>query len=274
MHQIPQLNNHGNYIVSLGNVCRWLGSQAEDKYGVEIYPGIAATEVLYDERGHVKGIATGDVGLDREGRPKSSFARGMELHARVTLFAEGCRGSLTKGLVDKFKLRDANNFQTYGIGIKEVRIVLAKPLAASRCCVLTADTRFHYRRHHHHHHRTCGGSSCGALIPPSISKDWCRTRSAGRWILKPTVARSSTTWKTAWCRSASSRPSTTRIPTCRPTASSRYLTTSHCRARAATLISWNSPQRWKHHDAIRPTFEGGECISYGARYAEAGAREL
>ncbi len=115
----PQMNNHGNYIVSLGNVCRWLKEQAAD-LGVEIFEGFAAAEVLYDEDGGVKGVATGDMGIARDGAHKDNFAPGYELHARYTLFAEGCHGSLTKGLIERFGLRDGVDPQTYGIGLKEL----------------------------------------------------------------------------------------------------------------------------------------------------------
>ncbi|MEE9926876.1 electron transfer flavoprotein-ubiquinone oxidoreductase [Microvirgula aerodenitrificans] len=115
----PQMHNDGNYIVSLGNFCRWLGEQAE-ALGVEIYPGFAAAEVLYHEDGSVKGVATGDMGLDREGNHTDAWEAGMELWARQTIFAEGCRGSLTKTLFERFKLRDGVEPQTYGIGIKEL----------------------------------------------------------------------------------------------------------------------------------------------------------
>ncbi len=115
----PQMNNHGNYIISLGNLCRWLATQAEE-LGVEIYPGFAAAEVLYNDDGAVAGVATGDMGVDRHGQPTEQFAPGMELRARYTLFAEGCRGSLTKTLFDRFKLREGVDPQTYGIGIKEL----------------------------------------------------------------------------------------------------------------------------------------------------------
>ncbi len=115
----PQMNNHGNYIISLGNLCRWLATQAEE-LGVEIYPGFAAAEVLYNDDGAVVGVATGDMGVDREGKPTDQFAPGMELRARYTLFAEGCRGSLTKTLFERFKLREGVDPQTYGIGIKEL----------------------------------------------------------------------------------------------------------------------------------------------------------
>jgi len=115
----PQMNNHGNYIISLGNVCRWLSEQAE-ALGVEIYPGFAAAEVLYDEAGRVKGVATGDMGLGSDGEPTARHEPGIELHARYTLFAEGCRGSLTKTLFERFDLRQGADPQTFGIGIKEL----------------------------------------------------------------------------------------------------------------------------------------------------------
>ena len=115
----PQMNNHGNYIISLGNLCRWLGQQAEG-LGVEIYPGFAAAEVLYHEDGSVKGVATGDLGIGRDGQHTGNFQPGMELHAKQTIFAEGCRGSLTKDLMHKFKLREGVDPQAYGIGIKEL----------------------------------------------------------------------------------------------------------------------------------------------------------
>ena len=115
----PQMNNHGNYIISLGNFVRWLGQQAE-ALGVEIYPGFAAAEVLYDDKGAVKGVATGDMGIGKDGQPTANFTRGVELHGKQTFFAEGCRGSLTKGLFEKFKLREDCDPQTFGIGIKEL----------------------------------------------------------------------------------------------------------------------------------------------------------
>ena len=115
----PQMHNAGNYIVSLGNVVRWLGQQAEE-LGVEIYPGFAAAEVLFHEDGSVKGIATGDMGVERNGEPGPNYQQGIELHARQTVFSEGCRGSLTTGLFERFRLRDGADPQTYGIGIKEL----------------------------------------------------------------------------------------------------------------------------------------------------------
>jgi electron-transferring-flavoprotein dehydrogenase len=115
----PQMNNHGNYVVSLGNVCRWLAAQAES-LGVEIYPGFAAAEVLYDQSGQVIGVATGDMGIGRDGKPTEHYQPGVELMATYTLLAEGCRGSLTKQLMDRFNLREGSQPQTYGIGIKEL----------------------------------------------------------------------------------------------------------------------------------------------------------
>ncbi|MFZ5791206.1 MAG: electron transfer flavoprotein-ubiquinone oxidoreductase [Pseudomonadota bacterium] len=115
----PQMNNHGNYIISLGNLCRWLAKQAEE-LGVEIYAGFAGAEVLYDEAGRVKGVATGNMGIGKDGQPTANFTPGVELHGRYTLFAEGCRGSLTKTLFERFKLREGVDPQTYGIGIKEL----------------------------------------------------------------------------------------------------------------------------------------------------------
>ncbi|KAI9764246.1 MAG: hypothetical protein M1835_007610 [Candelina submexicana] len=115
----PQMNNHGNYIVSLNQFTKWLGERAEE-VGVEVYPGFAASEVLYESDGSVKGVATNDLGLSREGKPKESFERGMEFHARTTLFAEGCHGSLTKQVAKKFDLRRDSQPQTYALGLKEV----------------------------------------------------------------------------------------------------------------------------------------------------------
>jgi electron-transferring-flavoprotein dehydrogenase len=115
----PQMHNHGNYVVSLGNVCRWLGQQAEEA-GVEIYPGFAAAEVLYDGDSRVVGVATGDMGIGRDGKPTANYQPGVDLHATYTVFAEGCRGSLTKTLFERFRLGDGANPQTFGIGIKEL----------------------------------------------------------------------------------------------------------------------------------------------------------
>ena len=111
--------NHGNYVISLGNVTRWLGQQAE-ALGVEIFPGFAAAEVLYHADGRVKGVATGDMGIGKDGNPTDAYQRGMELHAKYTFFAEGCRGHLGKQLQEKFRLRVGVDPQVYGIGLKEL----------------------------------------------------------------------------------------------------------------------------------------------------------
>jgi electron-transferring-flavoprotein dehydrogenase len=113
------LANHGNYVISLGNVVRWLGQQAE-ALGVEIFPGFPAAEILYNDDGSVKGVATGNMGVNREGEPTDAFQLGMELHAKYTLFAEGSRGHLGKQLIAKYELDKGKDPQVYGIGIKEL----------------------------------------------------------------------------------------------------------------------------------------------------------
>ncbi|HXC11860.1 MAG TPA: electron transfer flavoprotein-ubiquinone oxidoreductase [Stellaceae bacterium] len=115
----PQMHNDGNYIISLGNLCRWLARQAEE-LGVEIYPGFAAAEVLYDDAGRVRGVATGEMGIGKNGEPTERYQPGVELLGKETLLAEGCRGSLTKTLEERFHLRDGIDPQTYAIGVKEL----------------------------------------------------------------------------------------------------------------------------------------------------------
>ena len=115
----PLMKNHGNYIVSLGNVCKWLSEVAES-LGVEIYPGFSAAEVLVDENNKVYGVATGDMGVSRDGSAKDSWESGMELHAKYTLFSEGARGSLSKFLIDNYGLSEDKDYQKYAIGIKEL----------------------------------------------------------------------------------------------------------------------------------------------------------
>ncbi len=116
----PQMINKGNnYIVSLNQVTKYLAEKAEE-LGVEVYPGISASEIIYDENDAVKGIATNDMGIGKDGLPKDSFQRGMEFHAKVTVFAEGCHGSCSKQIIKKYNLREGKNPQTYGLGIKEV----------------------------------------------------------------------------------------------------------------------------------------------------------
>jgi electron-transferring-flavoprotein dehydrogenase len=115
----PQMHNHGNYIISLSQFSKWLGERAEE-IGVEVYAGFAGAEVLYGHDGAVKGVATNDQGVGRDGKAKANFERGMEFHARVTLLAEGCHGSLTKRVMKKYDLRRESSPQTYGLGVKEV----------------------------------------------------------------------------------------------------------------------------------------------------------
>jgi electron-transferring-flavoprotein dehydrogenase len=115
----PPMHNKGNYIISLGNLCRWLGEQAE-ALGVEIYPGFGAAEILYDDAGAVRGVATGDMGITKSGERGPNYQPGMELHAKYTFFAEGCRGNLGKLLMERYTLRDGVEPQSYGIGLKEL----------------------------------------------------------------------------------------------------------------------------------------------------------
>jgi electron-transferring-flavoprotein dehydrogenase len=126
----PQMRNHGNYIISLGNLCKWLAERAE-ALGVEIYPGFAAAELLTDEDGRVRGVATGDMGIARDGTPGPNHQPGMELHARLTLLAEGCRGSLSKDAIARFGLAGAQP-QTYGLGIKELWEIRPERFKAGR----------------------------------------------------------------------------------------------------------------------------------------------
>tara|TARA_A100001011_G_C14306349_1_gene843358 strand:- start:1952 stop:3583 length:1632 start_codon:yes stop_codon:yes gene_type:complete len=115
----PQMHNQGNYITSLGNLCKWLGEQAEE-LGVDIFPGFSCSELSVDSEGNIKGVLTGDMGRTKDGEKGENFEAGIELKGRQTIFAEGCRGSLTKKLFDRFKLRADCDPQVYGIGIKEI----------------------------------------------------------------------------------------------------------------------------------------------------------
>ena len=121
----PVQKNHNNYIISLANLCRWLAEKAEN-LGVEIFPGFPASEILYKEDGSVKGVATLDMGLDKEGNKKESFEQGIDLHGKVTVFAEGCRGHLGKNLIKKFSLDKDKDPQQYGIGFKEIWEIQSK----------------------------------------------------------------------------------------------------------------------------------------------------
>ena len=198
----PLMDNHGCYIVSLGNVCRWLGTSAE-ALGVEIYPGFPAAEVLYDEHGAVRGVATGDMGVAKDGSHKSDYQPGMELHAKYTLFAEGCRGSLSQELMQKFNLRDGVDPQKYGIGIKELWEV--------------APDRHHEGRVVHSQGwpldaATGGGSFLYHLADNLVAVGFV----------------------------------------------------VHLNYANPHLSPFDEFQRFKTHPAIRPTFEGGKRLSYGA----------
>ncbi|MCH6583279.1 MAG: electron transfer flavoprotein-ubiquinone oxidoreductase [Proteobacteria bacterium] len=199
----PQMNNHGNYIISLGNLCRWLGEQAEG-LGVEIYPGFAAAEVLYSDDGAVRGVATGDMGIGKDGQPTDNYQPGVELLAKHTMFAEGCRGSLTKTLFERFGLRDGVDPQTFGIGLKELWQV--EPANHKQGLVIHTvgwplDSR------------TYGGSFLYHLEDNQVAVGFV----VGLDYRNP------------------------------------------------HLSPYDEFQRFKTHPAIRPTFEGGRRVAYGAR---------
>jgi electron-transferring-flavoprotein dehydrogenase len=199
----PLMNNHGCYIVSLGNVCRWLGTRAE-ALGVEIYPGFPAAEVLYDEHGSVRGVATGNMGVARDGSHKADYQPGMELHAKYTMFAEGCRGSLSQELMQKFNLRDGVDPQKYGLGLKELWEV--------------APDRHHEGRVVHSQGwpldaATGGGSFLYHLADNLVAVGFV----------------------------------------------------VHLNYTNPHLSPFEEFQRFKTHPAIRPTFEGGKRLGYGAR---------
>jgi electron-transferring-flavoprotein dehydrogenase len=199
----PQMHNRGNYIVSLGNVCRWLAREAE-ALGVEIYPGFAGAEVLYDDQGRVRGVATGAMGIAKDGTPTDHYEPGVELIAKETLFAEGCRGSLTKSLVQRFGLREDGDPQTYGLGIKElweVEPAKHRPGLVVHTVGWPLDAR------------TYGGSFLYHLENNQVAVGFVVGLDYDNPYLSP----------------------------------------------------FEEFQRFKTHPAIRPTFEGGRRIAYGAR---------
>jgi electron-transferring-flavoprotein dehydrogenase len=165
------LHNDGNYVISLGAVTKWLGEQAE-ALGVEIFPGFTAAEVLYDEAGAVRGVATGNLGVGKDGQPHDGFQLGMELLGKYTVFAEGARGHLGKQLIARFKLDEGRDPQSYA-------------------------------------HRRQG--AVGVPADKASPAWWC-TPPAGRWTSTPTAAASSTTWKATRSRWASWSGWTTRTP--------------------------------------------------------------
>ena len=199
----PQMRNQGNYIVSLGSVCRWMARQAE-ALGVEIYPGFAAAELLYDDDGCVTGVATGDMGVTRTGEPGPNHQPGVELRGRQTLFAEGCRGSLAERLADRFALRDHCDPQTYGIGLKELWEVAPeqhRPGLVIHTVGWPLDNR------------TYGGSFLYHLDGNQVAVGFVVGLDYSNPYLSP----------------------------------------------------YDEFQRFKHHPAIKSTFEGGRRICYGAR---------
>ena len=206
---LPQcFQNHGNYVISLGNVTRWMGQQAE-ALGVEIFPGFAAAEVLFDGAGRVTGVATGDMGIGRDGKPTDAHQPGMELHAKYTFFAEGCRGHLGKQLQAKFNLRDGVDPQVYGIGLKElweIKPELHQPGLVVHTAGWPLDSG------------TYGGSFLYHLENNQVAVGFV----IGLGYTNP------------------------------------------------HLYPFEEFQRFKTHPDIRPTFEGGRRIAYGARAISAG----
>jgi len=209
----PQMHNHGNYIGSVGNLSRWLARKAE-ALEVEIYPGFAAAEVLYDDLGKVIGVATGDMGLGKDGQPGPHHAPGVELRARQTLFAEGCRGSLTKAVIERFQLDAGREPQTYGIGIKELWEIEPGKSRPGRIehtigWPLTGDTYGGSFLYHFNHNQLAVGFVVGLDYPNPY------------------------------------------------------------------LSPFDEFQRFKTHPSLRPLFEGGRRISYGARaLTEGGLQSL
>ncbi len=199
----PQMHNRGNYIASLGSLCRWLGREAET-LGVEIYPGFAAAEVLYDQEGRVVGVATGNMGVGRDGKPTEGFQPGVELRGKETLFAEGCRGSLTKEITERFGLRKSADPQTYGLGVKELWEVPEAQHHPGRV-VHTIGWPMDWR--------TYGGSFLYHLENRQVAVGFVVGLDYENPYLSP----------------------------------------------------FEELQRFKTHPAVRPTFEGGRRISYGAR---------
>src|SRR5689334_4478517 len=199
----PLMSNHGSYVVSLGNVCRWLAGKAE-ALGVEIYPGFAAAEVLYGEKGEVVGVATGDMGVAKDRQHKDSYTRGMELRAKYTLFAEGARGSLSKQLIAKFGLAKDSQPQKFGLGLKELWKVAPEkhqPGLVQHSFGWPLDNS------------TGGGSFLYHLEDNQVAVGFV----------------------------------------------------VHLNYRNPYVAPFEEFQRFKQHPLIRPTFEGGKRISYGAR---------
>jgi len=200
---ISHQQNHGNYIVSLGQVTKWMSEQAE-QLGVEIYPGFSGSELLYDEKGAVVGVATGDQGIGKNGQPTSEFQRGMELRAPITLLAEGVRGSLTKEAMKGFALGKKAQPQTYGLGLKEVWEVSPEKFRKGRVS------------------HTLGWPMDFNTYGGSFLYHWEDNKVAVGYVVGLDYTN-------------------------------------------PYLSPYQEFQRWKQHPAIRPIFEGGKCLAYGAR---------
>nr|XP_031295595.1 electron transfer flavoprotein-ubiquinone oxidoreductase, mitochondrial [Camelus dromedarius] len=268
------MNNHGNYIVRLGHLVSWMGEQAE-ALGVEVYPGYAAAEVLYHEDGSVKGVATNDVGIQKDGAPKATFERGLELHAKVTVFAEGCHGHLAKQLYRKFDLRASCEPQTYGIGLKELWLIDEKKWKPGRVDHTvgwpldrhTYGGSFLY--HLCHLCVTCGGRcGCWAVaVPLHRPRAGCCPRARGGGAGLPLRE-----GEPAQARRSGPAPRDPRACAC-PGARRRRGAWLAAGSRNLVGLDYQNPylspfkefQRWKHHPSIRPTLEGGKRIAYGAR---------
>jgi electron-transferring-flavoprotein dehydrogenase len=200
---IAHQQNHGNYIVSLSQVTKWMAEQAE-QLGVEIYPGFSGSELLYDDAGAVVGVATGDQGIGKNGQPTSEFQRGMELRAPITLFAEGVRGSLTKQLLHKYQLAKNSETQTYGIGLKEVWEVSPEKFKKGSVT------------------HTLGWPVDYWTYGGSFMYHWEDNKVAVGYVV-------GLDYKNPY------------------------------------MSPYQEFQRWKQHPSIRPVFEGGKCLAYGAR---------
>jgi flavin-dependent dehydrogenase/ferredoxin-like protein FixX len=294
----PQLNNDGNYIISLSALVRWLGAQAEE-LGVEIYPGFAASEVLYDSNGAVRGVATRDMGIAKDGSEKDTFTRGIELIARQTLFAEGCRGSCSEEVMEKFSLRGSAadkkvNVQTYGLGVKEVWQVpeekfkkgyiqhtLGWPLQSSPFSKVFGGT-FLY-------HMEPNLVLIGMVVGLDYENPYLNPyKEFQRWKHHPAV---STHLEGGECISYGARAlneggfhSIPKHTLGWPLQSSPFSKVFggtflyHMEPNLVLIgmvvgLDYENPylnpykefQRWKHHPAVSTHLEGGECISYGAR---------
>ncbi|KPP70532.1 electron transfer flavoprotein-ubiquinone oxidoreductase, mitochondrial-like [Scleropages formosus] len=284
------MNNHGNYIVRLGHLVRWLGEQAEE-LGVELYPGYAASEVLFHEDGSVKGIATNDVGISKDGSPKDVFERGMELHAKVTVFGEGCHGHLAKQLYKRFKLRENCEPQTYAIGLKEVPLLRASPhvcifphqfLEVHALCSLSTEECIYKTSHFLIHHDMLLLCFCCRIL---LEINMKRGNIAALNIFLLNLPKLWLIDEKNW------RPGrvehTVGWPLDRNTYGGSFLYHLNEKEPLVALglvvgLDYQNPylspfrefQRWKHHPSVASTLKGGSRISYGARALNEGGFQV